>query len=603
MTLAAAAAAALLAGQRGPQPSTLPRGRPPAHPSRRPTHGAARAALALAVTAVVSAAAPTGRGSTPQPLPGAPTVAGQAAYDRISTFDLARSYPNLQRLRGGFYLSGTNRYGLATSASGPDHQTNLWFEPLADGEFKQFATSPFRDCHWDLLRWEPGASGLLRYLATYAGCYSDHTEIVFRPGIAYMPRSWTRGQRWTTAGTSATVYDDDGVPVCEGTNRWRSTVIGLTRLPDGMQAVHTQTEEVQTLVPVSATVNSAACPRGAVTSFGWQENFYLASLLHVRGAQGSGEGVDAGLARSTGGNTETLRTAGHPDWDSIFAGWKPLPPAGEGTLVATAATVPSGSTGNTVTFVYTAPARPLADAALTITVPPGWSPPVALDQQGCTTSTAGSVSTTGQTITVSDLALTAGAQVRVIYGATAAGPCGAGDGATAPSVAGAPVWQGVLMAADSAPASLPASPTIDVDAVDGSGTLMAAPATAAAGSTGNALVFTYTAALGGLSDGTLTLAVPPGWTPPVTTNGPGCTASSAGTLSTDGQTIVVSGLTLAANRSVVISYGAQSGGDCSAGDGATAPNLPGAGAFAGSEASSATGTLIPLPDPPTIEVG
>ena len=58
-------------------------------------------------------------------------------------------------------------------------------------------------------------------------------------------------------------------------------MVGLTRLPDGAQAVHTQTNEIQTLTPVASAVASPSCPAGAPTTFGWQENFYLAGRLDI----------------------------------------------------------------------------------------------------------------------------------------------------------------------------------------------------------------------------------------------------------------------------------------------------------------------------------
>ena len=118
-----------------------------------------------------------------------PLAAAQAGvHASVAAYNLETSYPNLVELRS-YYLTGVNRYQALTSPSGSD-QTNLWFMPLADGTFKQFATAPFRDCHWDLLRWDRVGAGGLLYLATYAGCSADHTEIVFRPAIRFMPATW-----------------------------------------------------------------------------------------------------------------------------------------------------------------------------------------------------------------------------------------------------------------------------------------------------------------------------------------------------------------------------------------------------------------------------
>jgi hypothetical protein len=166
------------------------------------------------------------------------------------------------------------------------------------------------------------------------------------------------------------------------------------------------------------------------------------------------------------------------------------------------------------------------------------------------------------------------------------------------------VWQAAVAAAPGrASADIPSSAAIDVSAADGSGTLSAAPTSVAAGSGANTLAFTYTAPTGGVSGGTLTIAVPPGWTPPVTSDAAGCTTASGGSVSTDGGTIVVSGLALAADTSAVITYGATSGGGCAPGDGVTAPPAPGPSAFAATEASSAGGTPHALAVAPAVRVG
>src|SRR5207253_4403393 len=117
--------------------------------------------------------------------------------------------------------------------------------------------------------------------------------------------------------------------------------------------------------------------------------------------------------------------------------------------------------------------------------------------------------------------------------------------------------------------NLAASPSIAVVAKDGSGTLTTPTNTVGVGSTGNTIVFTYTAPTGGLSAGTVTLTVPGGWsTLSPTGNDPGFTVASAGTPSVSGQTFTASNLTLASGDTLTITYGYTGGG----GPGATAPS-------------------------------
>lgn len=388
-------------------------------------------------------------------------LGGSSPRPAAAAYDLYATYPNAH-LSAGYFLRGVNEYGSSTSTVGPQ-RTSLWFQSAGNGAFKQFDTTPYRECHWDLLRWQPGKAGPLVYLETQAECYADHTDIAFRPGIAYMPKAWTPGERWSDIGVSNTVFSDDGVVVCTGTNSWRSRVIGLARMPNGETAVHTQTNETQLLSPVTGAPSSSACPAGEVTSFGWQENFYVGAGLTVRGPDGTPAGSDAGLLRSTGGNTAETSAVGHPQWDSVFANWLAKPPADAGTVATTTASVAPASAANTIMVTYTAPAGGVRSGSLTLDVPPGWTPPVTTDAAGCTTATNGTVTTSGQAITVS-LTLPSNGQVIVSYGATAGGSCTSGDGAVAPTTTGAPLWQAqVRLATGSTFTNLSSSFAIDVN--------------------------------------------------------------------------------------------------------------------------------------------
>src|SRR5207248_3066984 len=107
------------------------------------------------------------------------------------------------------------------------------------------------------------------------------------------------------------------------------------------------------------------------------------------------------------------------------------------------------------------------------------------------------------------------------------------------------------------------------------------------------------AATGGLSNGSVTLAVPNGWSAPSTTgSAAGYTTASAGTVSVSGQTITVSNVTLAGGSTFTISYGSTAGG----GPGATAPVSAAAQAWQAQEKSSSGGTLTNLSSSPAITV-
>src|SRR5439155_13677177 len=134
--------------------------------------------------------------------------------------------------------------------------------------------------------------------------------------------------------------------------------------------------------------------------------------------------------------------------------------------------------------------------------------------------------------------LAGGATMTIAYGDKGSG----GPGATAPSSSGAQTWQVQEKSTSGGSlANLAASPSITVLSADGSGTLTTPTGSVNSAQTGRTITFTYTAATGGLANGTVTLAVPAGWSPPSTTGAnAGYTTSSSGTLSVSSQTITVS---------------------------------------------------------------
>ncbi len=140
---------------------------------------------------------------------------------------------------------------------------------------------------------------------------------------------------------------------------------------------------------------------------------------------------------------------------------------------------------------------------------------------------------------------------------------------------------------------------IDFAVPDGTGTMVLSPAEVDAGSVGNTLTFTYTAAAAGLSGGALTIAVPSGWSAPTTTPGTaGDTTASSGTVSVSGQTIQVTGLTLAGGSTLTVVYGSGGGGA-----GVAVPGTMGVSTFRVQEQSTSGGTLTPLGASPTVSVG
>jgi large repetitive protein len=136
-------------------------------------------------------------------------------------------------------------------------------------------------------------------------------------------------------------------------------------------------------------------------------------------------------------------------------------------------------------------------------------------------------------------------------------------------------------------------------AANGTGTLTSKTTSVTVGSTAHTITFTYTAATGGVSSGGVHVTVPTGWSAPSTTGtAAGYSTASAGTLTVDGQTIVVLGVTLAAGATLTINYGARG----SKGPGAVATTSVGAQTWGATEKSTSSGTETNLAKSPVITV-
>jgi len=310
---------------------------------------------------------------------------------------------------------------------------------------------------------------------------------------------------------------------------------------------------------------------------------------------GGGPGATAGTTgganllqtqqRSTGAPAVLTNIAASPSVNVYAAD-------GSGTATTSISVVSAGQTGRTVTLTYTAAAGGTIGGSLTLDVPSGWTPPATSAGPGYSTTNVGSLSVSGQRITVTGVTRTAGQTVVITYGS--------GGTATAPATPGSQTWT-VQEASTAAGTLTPiaSSPAIAVESADGSGTLVPAPSAVSASQTGMTETFTYTVAAGGMSGGSVTLVVPAGWSAPSTTgSNAGYSTSTAGTLTVAGQTITVSALTLSGGASFSIAYGDTSGG----GPGATVTSTTGGATWTAKERSTAAGVLTALASSPSITV-
>jgi hypothetical protein len=157
----------------------------------------------------------------------------------------------------------------------------------------------------------------------------------------------------------------------------------------------------------------------------------VASGTLPSGLSVSGAGVLSGTAKATGSFSFTLsvrdssaqpQTASQAFTMTIYAKAK----NGSGTETITPSTAAHGSSGNTFTLVYTAPANgALYKGKLRIVVPTGWTAPSkTLTSAGLVHASLGTLAISGQTITITALSLQPGASVTISYGNVANGATG-----------------------------------------------------------------------------------------------------------------------------------------------------------------------------------
>jgi hypothetical protein len=271
---------------------------------------------------------------------------------------------------------------------------------------------------------------------------------------------------------------------------------------------------------------------------------------------------------------------------------------GTGTMTVSPTNVVNSSTGNELTFTYTAANGSVNNGELTITVPSGWSTPQTTNgnSPGYVFDSCGtSVSVSTRTIQSTGVDVGSNASCEIIYGL-------AGGGATAPAPSGPYAFTIQEKSSSTGTlTSLSSSPVVNVDS-DGVGSLGVSPGSTSAGSQGNTLTFTYTSPAGvGLTGGKVTVAIPGGWSAPsITGTDPGYTTTncSGGSVSVNASTIQVSGINLGTSSQCTITYGDTSAG----GDGATATSTLGASTFSAEEESSSSGGLAALSTSPQLTV-
>ena len=234
-------------------------------------------------------------------------------------------------------------------------------------------------------------------LINWVGATSPASATVTVPGpnLSLTTGSFTTAGG-TTSATASHFFDHEGVTYC----------LDTTIAPCPGAQVGTGTVPATTGTTTDALTIPAGLSVGAHT-------------VHAVGSLGSAPSASI-----------TVTASGDGDGDGI------------GTLTTRTTSVSASSTGNTITFIYTAATPGISGGEVDIAVPSGWAAPVSTNAVGCTTASSGTLTFSGQTIKVGGLTLAANGALTVTYGAVSGGACTASDGATAPSDLGTQTWLG-----------------------------------------------------------------------------------------------------------------------------------------------------------------
>jgi hypothetical protein len=201
----------------------------------------------------------------------------------------------------------------------------------------------------------------------------------------------------------------------------------------------------------------------------------------------------------------------------------------------------------------------------------------------------------GGAIQVRHLNLAGGTTLTLVYGDRAAHGRGAQVVDTGPQL-----WAAQMASSpEGSLADVPGAPIVSALPADGLGRLLTGTDTVSRGS-GQTLRFVYTAAKGGLTNGAVSISVPPGWSKPSTQPGtPGYVSASRGVVTVIGRAIVVERLRVAQGRSVTVLYGDRTRG----GSGAVPPGSDvGRQTWQASERAGSSGSLKGMSHSPQITV-
>jgi hypothetical protein len=275
---------------------------------------------------------------------------------------------------------------------------------------------------------------------------------------------------------------------------------------------------------------------------------------------------------------------------SLTAAGRPAS-VGADTLMVTPTSATASAT-TMLTFTFTANLL-IDDGTVTLTVPPGWTPPSQTPGPGYATvscpSTLRSAPPCGLTVSASAMTITVTNVYRdVDYGQTITIGY---QMAQAPATAGNSAFDATVQSSPSAAASQLAPAVVAVNCPDGTGAVAVSPQQVTASKT-TTLMFTYTAgSCGTQAGGLVELTVPGAWAAPAAASGGNLTWTGSGTLSTTGSTIIAPAGNLAPGQMFTISYGPV--------------QAPAAQAyvFGAQEQSAQDGTLTTLSGPaPTVTV-
>ncbi len=252
---------------------------------------------------------------------------------------------------------------------------------------------------------------------------------------------------------SEPVFDNNDL-LLAGSNGFGVTAYEITTPGPAITAVSPSAVGVGQTTTVTLTGSGFTAPAEVFvsgTAVGSEHPATVVSPTKLTFVEATGPGVVAQLTNVT------VIEPGSPADEAMTCG--ACLAVGSPTMTVSPSTLSPGTSGNTLTFTYSAGSGGVSSGVVKVAVPSGFpdAPSTTSTAAGYVTSTCGTVGLVGRTVKVTAVTLSAGKTCTITYGSKAGG----GPGAVAPSTAGSYTFAASESAtATGTPTALASSPVV-----------------------------------------------------------------------------------------------------------------------------------------------